>query len=101
MAFERTVQGLFALVGSVAVALLAFESLFGFSRGLTDAGFPDPLLLAVIGSVMAILVVAFYLKSGLTSPALTLGAVGTAMAIVGVVLLMVLAFLGYIRLEPT
>ncbi len=96
----KTGQGILAFIGSIALALLVLEWLVSDALVPSVFSLPDYPILLVIVAVTALLVIALYRKFRVWIPAIVGGSVGTGLAILGIIIIIIFAFLGYIATGP-
>lgn len=93
-------QGISAFFGSIALVLLILEWFLSSTLTPSELGLPDFQVLLAIVVVTALLVIGLYGKFRVLTPALIGGGVGTALAILVIIAIIVFAFLGYIATGP-
>jgi hypothetical protein len=93
-------QGSLAFVGSAALGFLVLEYIFGSVIDPTEMGFPDYRVLVVIVAATVMSVIGFYLKFKIWKPALVGGAGGVGIVIIGIIVIVAYAFIGYIAAGP-
>ena len=98
--FVGTGQGVLAFIGSIALVLLILEWILSSALTPSELGLPDYWVLATVVMITAFLVVSLYRKFGVSKPAWIGGGVGTALAILAIIVITIIAFLGYIATGP-
>lgn len=93
-------QGILSFVGSIALVLLILELLLAPTLTPSELGLPDYWILLAIVVVTALPVIGLGQKFRVSKPALIGGGVGTGLTILAIIVITIIAFLGYIATGP-
>lgn len=93
-------QGISAFIGSIALVLLILEWVLSSALTPSELGLPDYWVLLTILVVTALLVIRLYQKFRVSTPAWIGGGVGTGLAILAIIVITIIAFLGYVATGP-